>query len=211
MFRSIKVLLMHKVLVSLIALLLVSIGAVCQGEGPVKGPSVGLHFLFNDFKTAGKINSTSLSAVFRDKQFGKIKDMIPGFALSYLQGINTHLDFSTSMAASFLDYPMEGKGAFNNQYLLLEADALLHAKMFSDDYYVNPYLSAGIGASKYKGYYGAIIPLGVGLQVRVADDTFVLIDAQYRLKVTDNTNYHFFFGLGVVQSFGQKKITGDIN
>ena len=47
--------------------------------------------------------------------------------------------------------------------------------MFDESYWVTPYVSAGVGASKYKGYYGAFIPLGVGFKVNLFDEAAVFI------------------------------------
>ncbi len=132
--------------------------------------------------------------------------MVPGIALSYWQGLNTHLDFSGSLSGSFLDYPIEdGKATVGNQSFLLEADASLHAKLLDDHYWVVPYLTAGVGFSKFKGYYGAIMPLGLGIQVNVFDETFIIIDSQYRIGVSNNTSYHFYHSIGIAGNIGSRK------
>lgn len=131
--------------------------------------------------------------------------MSPGLALSYLQGLTPNLDFSTTLAGSFLDYPFEGTLLSGNESLLLEADASLYGKMVDDSHWVVPYLSAGLGISKFKGYYGAFLPLGAGIQVNFFDDAFLIINSQYRVKVTENTNYHFYFSLGIVGNLNARK------
>lgn len=199
-----KLWIMKKMFLSFLALMFVSAAALSQDDY-IKGPALGIHFLFNDFVTAKNIRSTSLNTVLREKQFGKTKEMSPGIAVSYSQGLTSHVDFSGRLAGSFLDYPIEGRTSFGNESLLLEADASIHAKMFSDKYWVVPYLSAGLGASKYKGYYGAFIPLGAGIQVNFFDEAFFVVNSQYRLKVTDNANYHFFYSIGIVGNIGVKK------
>ncbi len=192
--------------VLLIAGLLIACLTVCsQDDDYVKDPAIGIHFFFNDFKTASNIRTASLSSTLRDKTFGRFKDMSPGISLSYLQGLSTHFDFAANLAGSFLDYPMEGKTSTGDEAFLLEADASIHAKMFSDQYVIVPYLSAGAGISKFKGYYGAFIPLGIGLQFNFFDDAFLLINSQYRMKVSENTNYHFFYSLGIVGNIGVSK------
>jgi hypothetical protein len=174
----------------------------------IKQPTLALSFLMNDFQTARNIRATSLSAVVRDKSNAKIKDMSPGIALTYLEGISSHVDFSTTLAGSFVDYPFEnrsGAQTTGNEALLLELDASLNAKMFEDKYWVNPYLSAGVGASKYKGYYGAVIPIGVGIQVDFFREAFLFINSQYRLRVTDNTSHHFYHSFGFAGVIGKKR------
>lgn len=195
---------MKKILVSLLTLTVIVPVALCQNNANIKNPALGIYFLFNDFKSAANIRSSSLSSVLKNKQFGKIKEMSPGLAVSYLQGLSGHLDVSTTLAGSFLNYTFEGRPPSGNEALLLEIDASLHAKMFDDSHWVVPYLSAGLGASKFKGYYGAFIPLGAGFQVNFFNDAFVMINSQYRLRVTDNTNYHFYYSIGFVGNLGSK-------
>jgi OOP family OmpA-OmpF porin len=188
---------MKKLLLSLHLLVVVGMG-FSQDNGLVKPPSLGLNFSFYDFKTASSIRTTSLSSTIANKGLGKINGMEPGFGFSYLQGMNSHFDFVASLNGTFLNYTnangkLLGTGAF-----LLEANALIHAKMFTDDYFIVPYLTAGIGLSKYKGYYGAMLPIGLGLQVNIFKDTFIMIESQYRIKVSENTNYHLFASVGIV-------------
>jgi len=197
-----------KLLVSL-AFLFAGITAFSQGNSEyIKQPTLALHFLLNDFTTATNIRTTSISAVIRDKTRAKIKDMSPGLAVSYLEGISDHVDFSTSLGASFVDYPFEKNGKIQSsgsEALLLELDASLHVKMFPDKYWVNPYVSAGIATSKFKGYYGALLPLGVGLQVDLFHEAFLFLDAQYRVPVTTTTSYHFLYSFGFAGNIGTKK------
>lgn len=196
---------MKKMFVSLLTLVFLGLTALSQNNDYIKGPALGIHFLFNDFSTAASIRSSSLNSVLRNKQFGKFKDMTPGIAVNYLQGLSRHVDFSGRLAGSFLYYPSEGRASFGSESLLLEADASLQAKMLSDRYWFVPYLSLGLGASKYKGYYGAFIPVGAGIQVNFFDEAFFVINSQYRLKVTDNVNDHFFYSIGIVGNLGLKK------
>lgn len=200
---------MKKMYLSLLAAMFLAVTAFSQDNNYIKGPALGIHFLFNDFSTATSIRSSSLNSVLRNKQFGKIKEMTPGIAVNYLQGLSSHVDFSGRLAGSFLDYPSEGRASFGSESLLLEADASLQAKMFSDRYWFVPYLSAGLGASKYKGYYGAFMPLGAGIQVNFFDEAFFVINSQYRIKVTDNVNDHFFYSIGIVGNIGMKKGSSD--
>lgn len=190
---------------SLVAILLISRTAFGQDNDYIKSPALGIHFFFNDFKSAAAIRSGSLSSALVNKQVGKIKDMVPGLSISYMQGLSNNFDFSSSIGGSFLDYVADGKGTLGNEALLLEADASINAKLLSDQYWVVPYLSAGIGISKYKGYYGAFMPVGGGLQINFFDDAFFILNTQYRVKVTDNTSYHFYSSIGIAGNIGSKK------
>jgi OmpA-OmpF porin, OOP family len=198
---------MKRASVLLVVCVLLSSTSFSQtNSGNIKQPTLGLSFVMNDFKTAANIRATSLSTVVRDKSNAKIKDMTPGLAVSYLEGISKHVDFSATLAGSFVDYPFEnrsGAQTSGSESLLLEIDASVNAKMFEDKYWVNPYLSVGVGASKYKGYYGAVIPVGVGLQVDFFREAFIFINSQYRLRVTDNTSHHFYHSIGFAGVIGR--------
>ena len=196
---------MKKTILSLFAILLISCTAFSQDNDYIKSPALGIHFFFNDFKSASAIRASSLSSALVNKNVGKIKDMVPGLSISYMKGISSNFDFSSSIGGSFLDYVVDDKGTLGNESLLLEGDASINAKMFSDQYWVVPYLSAGVGISKYKGYYGAFIPVGAGIQINFFDDAYFIINTQYRVKVTENTSYHFYSSIGIAGSIGSKK------
>ena len=71
---------------------------------------------------------------------------------------------------------------------------------------VTPYINVGLGASSYNGYFAAIAPVGVGMQVNFSDQAYLLINSQYRLPVTQNANYHFYHSIGIAANIGEKKI-----
>ncbi|HKH59472.1 MAG TPA: hypothetical protein VKA49_01505 [Flavitalea sp.] len=171
-------------------------------------PALSIHFLLHDFQTAANIRNSSLSSTLAKKQFGKIKDMSPGLAISYSEGLSNNFDVSVTLAGSFLDYPMQNETSSGNDKFLLEVDASIRGKMFSDKYWFTPYLLAGVGASKYTGYYGAFIPLGAGLQINFFDEAFLLINTQYRVPITETVNYHFYHSIGLAGNIGRKKSKG---
>jgi outer membrane protein OmpA-like peptidoglycan-associated protein len=70
---------------------------------------------------------------------------------------------------------------------------------------VSPYFQVGIGASKYKGYYGAFIPTGLGIQVNLFDEAFFLINSQYRIGITESTSNHFYYSIGLAGVVGKRK------
>jgi len=195
---------MKKALVIVLALVLTYVPTFSQDADLVKQPSIGLHFILNDFKTATAIRSSSLNTVIREKRNAKLKDMNPGLALTYMKGISSHVDFTTTLSGSFVDYPFENGIVDNGEdAFLLEGDVALNAKLLPDQYWVNPFLTVGLGAFKYKGYYGAMMPVGAGLQVNIFNEAFLLLNAQYRVRVTENSSYHFYYGLGFVGTLGK--------
>jgi hypothetical protein len=174
-------------------------------DDEIQKPTFGVHFFFNDFKTAAAVRANSLGIVFKNREFAKIKDMSPGLAINYINGLTRHIDMSISLAGSFVDYPIQNKAAFGRDFILLEADFSIRGKLISNKAYVNPYLQAGMGASLYKSYYGAFLPLGAGLQVNLFNEAYLLVNAQYRVPITETTNYHFWWGIGLAGNIGKKK------
>lgn len=196
---------MKKILLHLFLLLTLHEIAFAQDDDYVQNPTLGVHFFFNDFKTAQSIRNTSLSTTLKDKKFGKIKDMSPGLAINYIDGLNKTFDFSTTLAGSFLDYIRKDGSTYGKDNFLLEGDVSVRAKMFSNKYAVSPYLQAGVGASMYKGTFGAFIPAGVGIQVNILNEAFLIINSQYRIPVTESANYHFYHSIGLAGVIGKKK------
>jgi len=196
---------MKKVIGLLTAVLLLQSFAFSQDDDLVQGPTFGVHFFFNDFKTAQALKANSLGIVLKNHEFGKVKDMAPGLALNYTQGISKYFDVSAMLGGSFLDYPMSGKESFGKDFLLLEADISVRGKMMPNSYVVQPYVQVGMGVSKYKSYFGAILPVGVGFQVNIFNEAFLLVNAQYRLPVTETTSAHFWWGIGLAGNIGKKK------
>jgi len=168
--------------------------------------TIGVQFFLNDFKTAKDIRATSLSTVLDKKQFGKIKEMSPGLAVFYTKGINNHLDYQVTAAGSFVTYNLQNRPETNqgSDKFLLEVDASVIGKMVTDKYWLIPTVNLGLGISKYGPYYGTFIPAGVGLQVNVFDEAFVMFNSQYRIPVTETANYHFYHSIGIAGTINKK-------
>ncbi|HEX2682563.1 MAG TPA: hypothetical protein VHL77_01445, partial [Ferruginibacter sp.] len=170
-----------------------------------KRPSFGVQFTLTDFRTAQNLRSGGLANVIRAKDWSRTTYMTSGLAVSYLQGLNNNLDFQGTLSGTFVDYPITGKPARVDPLLLLEGSATVNLKLLSDKYYVSPFLTAGVGASKYGGYYAAFMPFGLGAQVKIVDGVFLMWNSQYRVPVTENASYHFYHALGVVAPLTKKK------
>lgn len=179
--------------------------AATEAPDYTRGATIGVQFILNDFKTAKDIRATSLSTVLDKRQFGKIKEMAPGLAIFYMKGINNHLDYSITAAGSFVDYNLQNRiESQGSDKFLLEVDASVIGKMVTDKYWLIPTVNLGIGASKYGSYYGAFIPAGVGLQVNFFDEAYVLFNSQYRIPVTETSNYHFYHSIGIAGTINKK-------
>jgi OmpA-OmpF porin, OOP family len=194
---------MKKILLSIFCISLMG-STIAQNEYK-KRPALGVHFTFTDFKTASDLRANGLSSVLNAKQWSKTTRMSPGLAISYIQGISNHLDFAGTLNGSFLNYPIANKPAFINNDLLLEGAATANVKLLTDKHMVSPFVTLGIGGSKYKNYWGAFVPAGLGLQVNFLDEAFILLNTQYRIPITENSTYHLYHSIGVAGNIGKKK------
>ncbi len=197
---------MKKILSAIFALyLLVPAAHAQKGEYKMQ-PAIGISFFLNDFVTPDRIRTTSLSQVLADKKFAKMKQMAPGLSISYFKGLADHVDFVGSIGGSFVSYPMPGRSFSDN--FLLEASAQVNLKMTTEQYWIQPYIIAGVAAHKYRSYYGATLPLGLGLKVNFFDEAHLIISSTYRVPVTIETaNYSFQHSIGIAGSILKKKIS----
>ena len=195
---------MKKILFLLLGLYMLVPSTYSQ-EDNLMPKSLGINFFLNDFTTAARIRSSSLSTVLRTNSLEKLKNMNPGLSISYYKGLRSHLDLVATVGGSFLDYPMEGK-SFSRNNFLLEANAALNFKITSEDYWVQPYITAGLGGHKYLGYYGAFMPIGAGLKINLLDEAQIVATSTYRIPITTQTaSYHFQHSVGIIGRLVKKK------
>ena len=193
-----------------LSLLLISLGifsaSFSQKTDYKKGNGFGISFFLNDFKTASDIRSNGIVSVLRDHNFFKPSRMNPGLAVDYMSGLSNHVDFIATLGGSFVNYPIQNVAPFGENNFLLESTASLNLKLLTDRYVVVPFIDLGVGASMYKKYAGAFLPVGAGLQFNWSDQVFILLNSQYRVAVTENASYHFYHSIGIVSGFAKKKV-----
>jgi OOP family OmpA-OmpF porin len=195
---------MKKLLAACLALY-IFVPATQAQDDEIRRPAIGISFFLNDFKTPERIRNTSLVQVLRDKQWAEFSEMSPGLAIHYFKGLKKHIDLAATLAGAFVRYPFPNR-TFNNDHLLLSGDVSANFKMVSEAYWVQPYLIAGLGGHVYNNYWGAFIPLGLGLKVNFFDDAHLFITSQYRVPITNETsNYHMFHSFGIAGAVGKKK------
>ena len=195
---------MKKLLAACLAVYFI-VPAMKAQDDEIRRPAIGISFSLTDFQTANLIRTTSLNKVLGNKQWADLSDMSPGIGVHYFKGLRKHMDFAVTLNGSFLRYPMPNKN-FANDRFLLSADAQINFKMVSEKFWVQPYLLAGVGGHMYGKYWGAFIPLGLGLKINLLDDAHMFITTQYRVPVTTETaNYHFLHNIGIAGAIGKKK------
>lgn len=182
----------------LVAATLIAVTTFAQTSAK-KLPSLAIHYAFTDYKSGFDVRNSSLVTVLNNGNLYKARRMDPGLAISYMEGFTPHIDFAGTLTGTFLSHPTTG--GFTNtsgtDALLLEFAATANFKLLTDNYFLTPYITLGVGASKWSSYYAAFIPIGLGLQSNLGGNTFVFANTQYRVAATENASYHFYHSIGV--------------
>lgn len=191
---------MRKLSLSLLALLSVGIASAQQKEDEKKPATIAIHFGLQDFTTPQRIRTSSLQNVMGNKRWAKFREQEPAMGISYLKGLSPKIDIGVNYALAWLTYPNRDALVPPNggKKALHELDATLNLKLLTDRFRLVPYLTAGLGGSMYNGgNFDAYLPLGAGLQFKIAPGTFIVSNFQYRVPVTERANYHFFSSIGM--------------
>ncbi len=195
---------MKKILLSLFALYFLAPSSFSQDD-EILPRSIGVSFFMNDFVSPARIRTTSLTQVLSTKSMARLREMNPGLSINYYKGLRKHVDFTASIGGSFVKYPMPNR-TFLKDNLLLEASTSVNLKMTSEKYLVQPYITLGLGGHKYRSYYGAFMPLGLGLKFNILDQTHIFITSTYRVPITvETSNYHLQHSIGFAGRLGKKK------
>lgn len=178
-----------------------------QNKNLKKQPSFGFQFSLIDFETANDLRTKSLARVVDEKQWSNIDRMLPAITLNYQQGITNHIDFMGRLTTTFLRYPLRNPSAITvNDQFYAELDANVMVKLLPDNFFMVPYLNAGVGAVKAGNTFLAQIPLGAGLQFNIKDAAFVHLNSGYRIPVTGRGNYSLMHSLGIVVPLRERPV-----
>ncbi len=171
---------MKKTIVIILASLF-SLSVMGQDTASIKPSSIAFKIgLFNFKKTPGTDNASEMAV-----QGG----------LQYFKGITKHIDFMMNLDFANLKYPFYTSSKIgipkkNEMYTAL--DASLNYKLLTDENKLVPYISAGLGiASINNSYYTAYAPVGVGIQIKAKQGSFINILSTYRAEASALTKTHY--------------------
>lgn len=194
---------MRAYLVIILSLLLLQSSA--QKNNDIKPATVSMHVFYTDFGTAAKIRSSSVKNVLQNKLWSGLNDMQMGLGFTYHKGLSNKIDFIATVDGSFTDYLYKSGLTNGSSQFLLDMETAVNIKLLTDKHTIVPYLSGGAGVQLYKGNAGIYIPAGVGLQFNFFKEAMVFTNAQYRIATDANTNYHFYYSVGIGRKIGLKK------
>ncbi len=167
-------------------------------NGKTRGRSLGIHFNLNDFVSGRALDTAKIGDVLDAKQWYKPSQMATGFGISYGAGITPKIDLRSTLGVSFVDYLFKNKPRTGVNDILTSLDVSGEFRALSDNYMLNPYLNAGVGLSYWRGYLGAIAPVGLGLQLNLKNASYIDLKTQMRLGLTDNTTNQLYHSLGFI-------------
>lgn len=134
-------------------------------------------------------------------QVGKV-DM--GASLMFWQGLTNNLDLSIRYNAAFTDYALPMRN--NTSSIAHELEGSLHLRALSDDHLFNPFVSAGVGVGRYSKSYVPYAPVGVGIQMNLASESYVFLQGNYRFSFQDTKlDNNTFYSLGFATTIGTRK------
>lgn len=177
-----------------------AVSAQSDNDAPaaIRPANIGFGFNFYDFTTAQRIRQNSLSSTINNDQLAEISDMAPGLSIVYAKGLRPQIDFAASLGIGSGRVFLQNKPNQVRNTSFASADVAVQLKLLPERFVFLPYVSAGIGATVTEGFYGATMPLGVGMRFRISDGTSIGLQSQYRVAVTETAGYHFQHGLTIM-------------
>jgi OmpA-OmpF porin, OOP family len=172
-----------------------------KSKGLTRGKTIGIHFFLQDLASGRALDTATIGDVLDRGEWYKPSRLSPGFAISYAKGLTPKIDISAKLSTSFEDYLFKKRASFGSNEYLGELDLSGNFKAVTDNHYVIPYLNAGVGFSYYRGFIGVIAPVGVGLQFNIGNQTFIDLQSQMRLGLTNNATNHLYHSIGVIGGF----------
>jgi len=179
------------------------------GANDFYGPQTGKYF--TDKVTTESYNQDSARY---DTTSKKKFRWAPLVRVTYWYEINKFFDFNLGLAIGNTDYPASDKdstfiqnrqtGITKYKRLLLEADARINFNILpKDKYIVSPYIFAGITGTHHPIYFGADVPLGLGLNFNLSKnhDIFLNLESAYKLAITNTDQTHLQHTAGFIYWF----------
>jgi len=177
-----------------------------QDSVQIKKPTIGLHFFYNDFTTAQRINCSSLKDVLQNNQWNKVQNMEGGFGIDYIQGITKNIDLVGTFNGSWVDYLLPDNTSYGSSNFLLDLNAGTHIKLFKDAHVFSPFLIAKANFTSYKSIKGFSLAPGVGIQVNMYNESFIITTVEYRAALSKSLSNQLYYSIGIATDIFKKKV-----
>ncbi len=122
----------------------------------------------------------------------------PALGLQVFKGIAPRLDAVANLDLSSLKYPYyvstkQPKAKSNSIYAAV--DTRVHLKLANDDKAFLPYFILGIGLAKDSANFTSYAPMGLGLQFKAKQGSFLNIFGTYNAEASKLTKMHMNYGI----------------
>jgi len=122
----------------------------------------------------------------------------PALGVQFFKGIAPRLDAVVNMDLSPLKYPYyvstkQPKATSNSIYAAI--DSRVHLKLATDDKAILPYAILGIGLAKDVANFTAYAPMGLGIQFKAKQGSFLNIFGTYNAEASKLTKMHANYGV----------------
>jgi outer membrane protein OmpA-like peptidoglycan-associated protein len=122
----------------------------------------------------------------------------PAVGVQFFKGIAPRLDVVVNMDLSALKYPYyvsskQPKANTNSTYAAV--DTRVHLKFGNDDKALLPYAILGIGLAKDAANFTAYAPMGLGLQLKAKQGSFLHLFGTYNAEASKLTKMHTNYGI----------------
>ncbi len=122
----------------------------------------------------------------------------PALGVQFFKGIAPRLDAVVNLDLSSLKYPYyvsskQPKATSNSIYAAM--DTRVHLKLGNDDKALLPYAILGIGLAKDVANFTAYAPMGLGLQFKAKQGSFLHVFGTYNAEASKLTKMHTNYGV----------------
>lgn len=140
----------------------------------------------------------------------------PLVKFTFWKEINSHISVNLGLSFASLEYPEDrpdsgyiNRNRFNSagdrsERFLTEFDVRFNYHILPrTNYLLSPYLFAGVNASYHNIYFGADIPLGLGVNIGLnkTRDLSLNLESAYKIAATSNDQNHLQHSIGFVYWF----------
>ena len=169
-----------------------------------KKNAIGFGATLVDFETAAKIKNTSLTDVLDKWQWTGVKRKVPAFNIDYWHYLTNHIDAAARYTGAFSSYPFAGVDQSDDyqssRALFSQLDVTLNFKLFKETYWINPFLTAGVGGVYYRKDFALLAPLGAGIQFNLGNTAYILPELQWRAGISDKATDHLQYSITFMHS-----------
>lgn len=122
----------------------------------------------------------------------------PAVGLQLFKGLAPRLDAVVNVDLSSLKYPYyvsSGQAKATSKGIYAALDTRVHLKLGTDDKSVVPYGILGIGLAKDAANFTAYAPMGLGLQFKAKQGSFLHLFSTYNAEASKLTKMHMNYGI----------------